>query len=273
MGDENKESKVKDTIDSVKGLVEAVPVYNDLLQPTAKELGQALHTISQTINVALAPISIMVWGYDQIKDFVLKRVAEKLKNTPIEKIKTPDFNVVGPALEALKYAGSNQTLREMYANLLATSLDSETAIKAHPGFVHILKSITPDEALLIGVFEKDFAFPLIDVKEMVDPSKKPGEFRLLISNFALIGEIAKCQHQNLISSYLDNLCRHGLCHIPEGEYLTEENIYDPLINSPVIKSLKEKVESQGKKIETKKSLIRMTDYGRQFIMACVIEKT
>lgn len=143
------DSNVKGTIEAVAGLIKAIPVYEDALQPAAKEVGKALGTMAKTIHVALAPISALVWGYDQIKDFVSTRVAEKLKNIPEGQICTPSPMVAGPALEALKYTGHEETLSEMYANLLATSLDSSTAATAHPAYVEVIKQLTPPEAILI----------------------------------------------------------------------------------------------------------------------------
>ena len=45
MSEEQSERKVRDTIEAVTGLVKAVPVYEDALQPAAKELGKALGTV------------------------------------------------------------------------------------------------------------------------------------------------------------------------------------------------------------------------------------
>lgn len=61
MGDD---SKVKDAADIVKGIVKHVPVYQDLVQPAAKEVGTALQTVAKTVHIALAPVSALVWGYD-----------------------------------------------------------------------------------------------------------------------------------------------------------------------------------------------------------------
>lgn len=58
MGDESGgDNKVKETIDAVTGLVKAVPVYEDLLQPVAKQLGKSLEKIGKAINAALFPVS------------------------------------------------------------------------------------------------------------------------------------------------------------------------------------------------------------------------
>lgn len=63
-------SNVRHTIEAVKGIVEAVPVYEDLAQPAAQELGRGLLTIAKTVNVLLAPLKVVVWGYEQFEDFL-----------------------------------------------------------------------------------------------------------------------------------------------------------------------------------------------------------
>ncbi|MFD2454137.1 DUF4393 domain-containing protein [Ideonella paludis] len=153
------ESKVRDVVDAVTGVVQAVPVYQDVVQPAAQELGKALQTVAKSVHLALAPVSALVWGYDQIKDFVATKVAERLKNVAEENIVTPKPNVAGPALESLRYTGHENSLSELYANLIAASMDKTTAAGAHPAFVEIIKQLTPDEAKLVGLFIRPRAFP------------------------------------------------------------------------------------------------------------------
>ena len=94
----SEDNKIRDAADAIKGIAQAVPVYQDLLQPAVQEIGMGLQTVTKIIHIALAPISALVWGYDTIKDFVSTRVAEKLKHVPLSNIKTPEPHVVGPAL-------------------------------------------------------------------------------------------------------------------------------------------------------------------------------
>ena len=83
------ENKVRDAADAIKGVVQAIPVYQDVGQPAAKEIGTALQTVAKTVHIALAPVSALVWGYEQVKEFVSTSVAERLEKIPKEKIITP----------------------------------------------------------------------------------------------------------------------------------------------------------------------------------------
>ncbi|MEJ7740447.1 MAG: hypothetical protein WKF97_23765 [Chitinophagaceae bacterium] len=72
------DSHIKSTIDAATGLVKAIPVYQDAIQPSAKQIGKSLETVAKLVNIALAPIKAVVWGYEQIEQFITNRVAENL---------------------------------------------------------------------------------------------------------------------------------------------------------------------------------------------------
>lgn len=261
---------IKQTIDSATALSKAVPIYEDAVQPLAKETGKALGTLGKAVNVALAPISLVVWGYDQMKDFLENKVTEKLENVPEDRIITPPPNVAGPAIEALKFTGHDETLQDMFANLIANSLDSETVVEAHPSFVDIIKNLSPDEGLILKVFASAQQFPVIDVKLK---NKKEKGYSILHRSVTTLGSVASCNHQQLTENYLDNLCRLGILEIPSGLHLTAKNAYDAIINDPTIQQLQAQFEGdEHRSIDFDEKLIRVTGMGRQFINACVVDK-
>ena len=142
----NSEGKVEGTIKAVTGLVKEVPVYQDAVQPLAKETGKILQTVGRAVNAALMPAIGLVWGIEKIEEFVYTKVAKKLEDTPVDEICSPDLAVAGPALESLRYTGHKESLSELYANLLASAMDLKTAKTAHPGFVEIIRNMSSDEA-------------------------------------------------------------------------------------------------------------------------------
>lgn len=276
MTDENTEDKeatggiIKQTVDSVTALAKAVPIYQDAVQPLAKETGKALGTVGKAVNVALAPISLVVWGYDKISNFLENRVAEKLEKVPEERISTPPPNVVGPAIEALKFTGHDETLQDLFANLIANSLDSKTVLEAHPAFVDIIKNISSDEGLILKLFASAQQFPMIDVKLNI---KKKGGFNILHRNVSEIGKLANCKHPQLTANYLDNLCRLGLLDIPSGQRINDPKAYESLTSDPGIEQLKKQFENnEDLSIGFEQKFIEVTGMGRQFINACVIDK-
>ena len=267
----NELDKTKDIAEAVKGIVEAVPVYQDVLQPAAKEIGKALQTVTKTIHIALAPISALVWGYEQIKDFVSCKLTKKLANVPQESIITPKVSIAGPTLEALRFCGDEEDIKEMYANLLASSMNAITANGVHPAFVEIIKQLTPDEAKLIKYFSKDRLFPVIDISSKQIESKDLGSITVL-NNYSLFGYEAACEYPNITPQYLDNLSRLGLIEIPDDLYYTALGVYDEIENHPDINEIREKIEKDKlKKIEISRKILRLTYFGKQFCKVCVFE--
>jgi len=237
---ENPGGIIKQTIDSATALTKAVPIYEDAVQPLAKETGKALGTVGKAVNVALAPISLVVWGYDQMSDFLENKVADKL------------------------------ALQDMFANLIANSLDSKTVLEAHPSFVDIIKNISPDEGMILKLFASAQQFPLIDVKLQ---NKKDRGFNILHRNVSRIGALSGCQHPQLVTNYLDNLCRLGILNVPSGRKIHDPKVYEKLTSDASIEQLKKQFENNEiYSVGFDQKFIEVTGIGRQFINACVIDK-
>lgn len=259
----DSDGNIKNTVEAVTGLVKAVPIYQDALQPAAIEVGKALCTVAKTIHIALAPISAMVWGYDQITDFVSTKVAEKLNNVPSNRITPPNPNIAGPILEALKYAGHEDTLSDMYANLLATSLDSNVAANAHPAFVEVIKQLTPPEAQLIKHLAITFNYsPEIIVLRM---ERSSHEDAFLFSN----------EHQ--IYGAFCRLCKQVLPQISDDVAMT---FLDNLRRLQIIEidvSTSQSIPSRRKAVipielkHQQNEILKFTYFGMKFVNACIRE--
>ena len=232
---------------------------------------QTKDTAAKSVRLVLAPVSALVWGYDKIKDFVQTSLAEKLKDVPKERLVTPNPTVAGPALEALKYAGHNPNLRELYANLLATSIDAKTAHEAHPAFVDIIRQLTPDEAKILKYIFERMYLPIITVRATLP--KKHGGFDYY-SDFSDVAEKTECQFPNLTPQYLGNICRLGLAEFHRNNYIADEEMYRGLENHKIIRAIKKDMKA---KLKLDASIVReyvgITQLGRQFCKACVVLKS
>lgn len=268
MGDE-KPSEIGDAAKAVAEIVKAVPVYQDAVQPAAQEVGKSLHLVARAVNAALAPIEGLVWGVEKIQDFVRERVSSKLDNVPADEVQPPKTHVAVPAIEALRYTGAESELSELYANLLATSMDRATAYRAHPGFVDMIKNMSPDEARIMKFLATSEDQPLINVKAVL----KDGGFQILRRHVSLIGVKANCEHAPLAAIYLDNLVRLGLIEIPTFSRITADEPYSEIEEHPEFKSiLDDSMKNPTYTIEVERILLFVTDLGKQFIRSCVIDK-
>lgn len=271
--DENSGNNVSATIDAVTGLAKAVPIYEDIVQPVAKQLGKSLETVGKLVNVALAPVGLLVWGYDKCENFINTKVADRLKNVPPEEIITPKPNVAGPAIEALRYTGHEESLSDMYASLLASAMDKRVASGAHPAFVEIIKQLTSDEAKLIKyLLDPNAAFPLVTVKAS-DQDGSGGSWNIA-TNVSLLGENASVELPDYAPSYIDNLCRLGLIEIRENWSYSDPIHYAALESSAKVLALKNLVELQYKKsFSLKRGAVHLTSLGKLFGGVCIRDIT
>lgn len=282
--EEKKEAgnSIKDTAEAIKGVLQEVPVYKDAIQPVAKNLGTELApagseigtTAARTIHMALAPLRALVWSYEQIEEIIVPPLQEKLKNR-LNKLVAPSLMIAGPTLEALRFAGSNEALRNLYINLLATSMDEDTRNFAHPSFVDFVRQMLPDEARVLRVFTFQRFIPLVTLRvyphlaqiHHVDESRGTN---VVLSNYSLIGTEAACDLPDRTPTYLNNLIRMGLLEIPSQEKVTESALtpwdsYNKIYASGEFKQIVSQVEARWKQkpILIEKG-VKLTPLGTEF---------
>ena len=122
-------------------------VYKDTLQPAGKVVGR-------TVQAALAPLRGLLYSIEKVEEIIYEGVERRLADRKIaeEKIKTPAPEIAVPIMQALIYCGENEALREMYLNLLTSTMDSDKEKTAHRAYVQIVNQLSPLEAKIIAEF-------------------------------------------------------------------------------------------------------------------------
>jgi hypothetical protein len=274
---EEESSNVNDTIKAVTGLVKEVPIYQDVIQPVAKETGKTLQTIGKVVNSALLPVRGLVWGIEKFEDFIKVKVEKKLEHTPIDEICSPNLSVAGPAFESLKYAGHEETLREMYANLLANAMDINTKDDAHPSFVEIIKQLSSQEAKLLLYLSRKDIFPEVCTSINKKTSRARGSFFDMMRNNRNTSNQVKNEFLTICSEFTDNmdlnsaLDNYRRLQILDIEIETNQSIDDNIFGR--MSSLnRDKISEQIElSIKTTEKLF-FTNFGQKFIKICVINK-
>ena len=241
-------------ISATTELIKAVPLYQDLLQEGAQEVGKALGTAGRAVNTALMPIRILIWKMEHIEEYLKTKVKPKLEKVPPENIRIPDPALLVSVIESLRLNGHKESISDLYASLLATSMDSTTAQKAHPGFVEVLKQLSPDEAKLLSLIPTLPRYPDI-CSVRVHSSWAWGQmvYSKVREEFLLICEDANLDHPNLARSYLDNMRRLLLLEF-------RQDVPGKVID---VRLGQEEIETDYVEY------ISVTDFGQQFLSACV----
>ncbi|MBI3621518.1 MAG: DUF4393 domain-containing protein [Nitrospirae bacterium] len=271
MADDNL---VKSTAEVVKAVVDKVPVYQDVLQPAAKEVGKALSTVAKTIHIALAPLSALVWGYDQISEYLTQRLSELLHDIPPDRIATPPANIAGPALQALRFTASEPDLREMFARLLAASMDTATQTTVHPAFVETIKQLSADEARILSLMAKTryHPQPLVTLNIRTTPPFFPETGQMDIHrNLTLVSLRAGVISPALESSYFDNLSRLGLILVKPSVELLKSDLYKEYDDHPEVKKHLDR-KTPGITPVVRRGSFEFSDFGQQFVNVCISPK-
>lgn len=278
MTEENGEQKsgiVSDTMNAAANLAKAVPVYEDALQPIAREAGKALGTVGRCVNAALVPVKGLVWGVEKIEAWMDEKVAGKLKDVEPDKIVAPDLSIAGPTVEALKFHGSKDELSDMFAELLATSMNADVLEIAHPGYVPLISAMSTFDANVILVVSKKPAFAIGQLRR----ENKKGEGLVVRDHFApdlysLCGVSTPELADRFVAS-IDNLRRLGLLEVTYENYLVKEGAYEHIENAPEVIKLKEQLSKATELNEMRvvMGMLSLTMFGRNFAKACLPKQT
>lgn len=125
---------------------EAVDGFGKEIVPLGPRAGALANRVG---NHLLTMLEGSVYGLEKVGEWLRETVAEKLKDVPDEKIVEPDPRIAVPAVQALVYSMNEDHIRQMFANLLASNMNSDTKSSAHPAFVEMIKEMTPLEAKVI----------------------------------------------------------------------------------------------------------------------------
>lgn len=126
-------------------LILAKDVYGDVFQPSAKRVGASLETL---FKVGLTPVSVLDWGFEQCKDWLMKKVQDRRARTPDAFKAQPRTAIVVSTLAQIASNPDEPELRELFAEMLLKAMDSRTAQSVHPAYPSLLSQLAPQEALV-----------------------------------------------------------------------------------------------------------------------------
>ena len=250
----------------VNGMSKVPEIYEDGLKSSVQESGKVLSLIPKTVNAALAPLRKWIAQREYNVAETEKLLALKLEKIDPDSIVSPEPYIAVPALQAISYCDNSEDLRNMYANLLASSMRIDKKQNVHPSYVELIKQLSPDEAkLLKRISDGSDSYPLIDVKLVLSNN---GGYFVQVQNFTLLAE-GFCEYPERVCEYLDNLSRLKIIDIPYGVYIKSDEVYKPLESNIKIQNIINSEVSEGDTWKIDRKKLEITEFGKGFIEACV----
>lgn len=258
-------NKSKDVLTGVNKTLEKIPtIYDDGLKEAVKESGDVLALIPRTVKAALVPLRQWIANREYNLAETEKLLTQKLEKVDVNKITTPEAYVAVPAFQSISYSMGNDNLRNLYANLLAKSMNRDTKDLVHPSFVEIIKQMSPLDAVIFkSIMEVDVR-PLITITRR---TPNDGEFIVQeycswISNFSL----KQC------ATSFNNLIRLRLIEIPYDKSYEHKSHYDVVKQNPLFQSLKYSASeslSNDDYLYFNKQYIKTNELSNLFFTVCV----
>lgn len=246
--------------------IETVPeLYEDAFQPSVQETGKLLSRIPRAINAAFSGLDKWILNKEYSIDETKKLLAQKLEKIDPDKIVEPEPYVAIPTIQSISYAMNSDELRNLYANLLAKSMISDTKDSVHPSFVEIIKQMSPMDARIFNIISKAPIRPLINLQTL-DSSESIHSIQYHCSwiTDASIKQVA---------TSIDNLVRLGLIEIPYGQSYAAETNYDCVKSNPLFKELEQQTLASlpgNVKLRFEERYIKTTDLSTLFYNICVL---
>lgn len=254
----------KEIIDEVKALTPEI--YSDVAKPALQEIGSVA---GRTTKALLSPLRGMLWGWERIEELIEEQVNKKINKIPEEKRKSPEPEIAVPLLQALSYTAHNETLREMYINLLSNSMDFDKVNIVHPSFVEIIKQMNSLDA---KVFEK---------LSVTDSYQKVINPRIMINNgtsfidvtpYWYLGWTIENYSEFEVSASLVRLSKFGLIDLMFERTAGKEG-YDEIRNNSYLQNIlhQQKISKPHLNLYLggSESILHVNEYGMQFKHACI----
>jgi Abortive infection alpha len=183
----------------------AADEFGKALAPLGTEIGSTATLVGTRLTGA---INGLVFGYDAISEWLQRAISKRLESISQEKIVEPDPRIAVPAIQALTYSMNEEHVRDMFASLLATNMNSDTNKDAHPAFTQLIKEMTSLDALVL----QQLRSPQICFRIRFG---KPNGWRELGLSYTFT--VADTNESN-ISLSLNNLVRLGLVRETTNEW-------------------------------------------------------
>lgn len=199
--------------------------------------------------------------HDLERQEFFKSISQKVDIIPEKNLMEPHLSIIGPALESAKYYVEEKTLREMFANLVASSVNSEKISYVHPSFVEIIKQLSPLDAQNLSILSKRGRLPIA---------------KFVMGTFPIVEHVflsnEECDDIILQSASITNLNRLGLVKI-DYDYALEEQYYQAFLNQADFIRLKTSGEFFDHPIastgDLQKGSLDLTNFGDYFVETCL----
>ncbi|MBA2781102.1 DUF4393 domain-containing protein [Billgrantia kenyensis] len=240
------------------------------VKESADNLGKALLVTTTAIKNALLPLAALNYGIEKARQYFETKfsgeLSEKVKEIPPEDIVDPKPYIAAPALQGLAFTHEEESLKELFLNLIAASMDRKKSALAHPAFVEIIKQLDPLEArLLQKIISYNGLIPVVELHyEKPDKRERLTAYRHLLNVDYYEG--GEKQSAANVPAMVDNWVRLGLVVVDYSVSIPADSAYGWVEEREEFLSVSQQ-NSEGHKVVISRGVLYRTDFGENFSAA------
>lgn len=254
-------------------------LINEAATPVVRSAGK---TIASIWDIVFGGINIYSEKQRFLRELNLEKfkdsLTKKVEDIPIEDIQEPSLSIIGPTLEKSKYYFEEENLRELFANLVASSINKTKAELVHPAYPDIIQNLSPNDAEFLKEISNLELIPFCMLRFQKRSKNNQTTF------FSYFGEgitLSRCilkytYPENPLYDFnptIDNLSRLKLIEVTD-KCLVDESNYSSFLDNSIYKHFQSELFNDSKILEQEvtmiKGLIEITNFGKIFIKTCVI---
>jgi DNA-binding HxlR family transcriptional regulator len=247
-----------------KAFGEASENFGRELAPVGSTAGKvaarAAHQLLRTASGA-------IWGYEKIQDWIEDKVASKIEGVPEDELTEPGLRIAGPAIEAMRFAGDAEEIKELFAQVIASDMQKALKSQVHPSFVEIIKQIDGPDTRVLRAFVNIPSHIRVYLKAFIVEGR-PHAHREMFSAYTFqVPEMSSGQ----IARSLNSLERLGLIVTKENSYPANdvmEALCKLITDSEPFANPKKALEARNARATEGKDGIYLTPLGKAFIRVC-----
>lgn len=249
--------------------VELPEAVNGIIKKPSETLGDKLSDLIEIIfgGITYKKEKIMLKREQNLNKFKEELVAN-ISAIPEGNRIDPSENIVGSALEAVKYKIDIKSIREMFAQLIASAMNTDTSDNVLPIFIEILKGLSARDAAALKdlcVLRLSHFIPVMSIGDNMFclPNMRSHYCPFLSQKFGI-------EQSNII---LDTLLRYGLIEI--RYVFQKDSVFQGFTFEKIEREFDELrhdvPRDVGRPVEYKYGTIVLTSLGYEFSKVCAPE--
>lgn len=264
---DNKNSVFPDVIEPISNAIQKN------IPETVKQTDGALSTVVGFFNnVVLYPVKKANLTFSYKLEAFEEDLKEKIRYIPEKNLQIPPVKIAGPVLEALRYAYDEEELREMYEEMLATSMDNRKVHQVHRSYVDAVRQMEPLDAQILRRIYDYNQITTSHVKLYLTGNQQ--QYYINAMPYHYNAALCDLGDPFQISASISNLLRLGLLISEEG--FLKEGVAERIEKEPYIQErfgLYNQLQG-GAIISVSNGcdIISLDSYGRYFVDVCMPKK-